>query len=215
MKQFRVITFLRNNSVLLFVVLFTVFIIPLFPQTQRALLYNIGYSFIFLLSIFSLERRSRLLTSGAIVAFIFVWIAQFFQLPQLGGLASFITMIFFTLVVIKLVAQIVRSQTVTPSVIFEAINGYLLIGLMFSLFVSLILKFNPDAFAVTNVTEEILPNVVYYTFVTLTTLGYGDIVPISAPAKSLAMFISISGQMYVAILMALLVGKYLSNNKQL
>ncbi len=214
MKQFRVITFLRNNSVLLFVVLFTVFIIPLFPQSRRALLYNIGYSFIFLLSIFSLERRSRLLTSGAIVAFIFVWIAQFFQLPQLGGLASFITMIFFTLVVIKLVAQIVRSQTVTPSVIFEAINGYLLIGLMFSLFVSLILKFNPDAFAVTNVTEEILPNVVYYTFVTLTTLGYGDIVPISAPAKSLAMFISISGQMYVAILMALLVGKYLSHNKQ-
>ena len=117
-------------------------------------------------------------------------------------------MTFFTFVVVRLVFQIARSERVDGTVILEAINGYLLIGLTFSLFVSLVLRFNPNAFHLTNMSEDSLTNFIYYTFVTMTTLGYGDIVPVSPAAKSLAILISISGQMYVAILIALLVGKY-------
>jgi hypothetical protein len=50
----------------------------------------------------------------------------------------------------------------------------------------------------------------YYSFVTLTTLGYGDITPISHPAKSLAMLEAIVGQMYIAVLIARLVGMHIS-----
>jgi voltage-gated potassium channel Kch len=49
---------------------------------------------------------------------------------------------------------------------------------------------------------------IYYTFVTFTTLGYGDIVPQTPVARSLAILISITGQIYIAIIIALLVGKF-------
>jgi ion channel len=48
----------------------------------------------------------------------------------------------------------------------------------------------------------------YYTFVSFTTIGYGDIVPRAAYTKSLAMLIGVSGQIYVAVIIAMLIGKY-------
>jgi len=52
---------------------------------------------------------------------------------------------------------------------------------------------------------------IYFSFVTMTTLGYGDIIPVSSLAKSITILVSISGQLYLAILVAMLVGKLLSN----
>jgi voltage-gated potassium channel len=54
----------------------------------------------------------------------------------------------------------------------------------------------------------------YFSFVTLTTLGYGDITPVSAFAKSVTIVIAISGQLYLTILVAMLVGKYLSISRK-
>ena len=48
----------------------------------------------------------------------------------------------------------------------------------------------------------------YYTFITYTTTGYGDFLPRSPLSKSLAMLIGVTGQLYVAIIIAMLVGKY-------
>ena len=53
---------------------------------------------------------------------------------------------------------------------------------------------------------------VYYTFITLTTAGYGDITPQLPLAQSLAMIIAVMGQFYVAVVVAILVGKYASKN---
>jgi len=52
----------------------------------------------------------------------------------------------------------------------------------------------------------------FFSFVTLTTLGYGDITPVSAPARSLAMVEAIVGQMYLAVLIARLVGIHISQS---
>jgi voltage-gated potassium channel Kch len=63
-------------------------------------------------------------------------------------------------------------------------------------------------------TLSYVSNYIYFGFVTLTTLGYGDVVPLTPAAKSLAIFTSITGQMYVAIIIAALVSKYLSQPKK-
>jgi hypothetical protein len=52
----------------------------------------------------------------------------------------------------------------------------------------------------------------YFSFITLTTLGYGDVTPVSALAKSLSIVIAIAGQLYMTILIAMLVGKYISSS---
>ena len=54
----------------------------------------------------------------------------------------------------------------------------------------------------------------YYTFMTFTTTGYGDIAPTHPISKSLAVLISVVGQLYVAVVIAMLVGKYASSIKQ-
>ena len=64
-----------------------------------------------------------------------------------------------------------------------------------------------------NFAGEALPqfhDYLYFSFVTVTTLGYGDITPANALAKSIVIVIAISGQLYLTVLVAMLVGKYLS-----
>ena len=53
----------------------------------------------------------------------------------------------------------------------------------------------------------------YFSFVTMTTLGYGDVTPVSSTAKSTTIIIAIAGQLYLTILVAMLVGKFLSKTK--
>ena len=58
--------------------------------------------------------------------------------------------------------------------------------------------------------ELTIMEALYYSFVTMTTLGYGDILPLSEQAKAITIILSILGPMFVAILIAMLVGKYAS-----
>jgi voltage-gated potassium channel Kch len=113
------------------------------------------------------------------------------------------------------ILQIARAKTVTPQVVMESINGYLLLGMSFSILIALVSIIDPNAFSFKHLAGQMNPsisyvsNYIYFGFVTLSTLGYGDVVPITPAAKSLAIFTSISGQMYVAIIIAALVSKYL------
>ena len=66
----------------------------------------------------------------------------------------------------------------------------------------------PGSFHLASGEELDLPRAVYYSFVTIATLGYGDIVPASHPARGLAILEAISGQMYLAVLIARLVALY-------
>jgi len=54
---------------------------------------------------------------------------------------------------------------------------------------------------------------IYFGFVTLTTLGYGDVTPVSPMARSMAVLIAITGQLYMTILIAMLVGKFLARSE--
>lgn len=99
----------------------------------------------------------------------------------------------------------------------EAIIIYLLIGLIFAMIISLIDHYDPKAFSFPNRTDTItvghLNDFIYFTFITLTTTGFGDIIPVEPYARSLTIFISITGQMYMAIIIAMLVGKYAASRQ--
>jgi hypothetical protein len=65
-----------------------------------------------------------------------------------------------------------------------------------------------------NISGEIQTlDAIYYSFVTMTTLGYGDLLPLREESRSLSILLSILGPMYVAILIAMLVGKYSSHSE--
>jgi voltage-gated potassium channel len=92
---------------------------------------------------------------------------------------------------------------------------YLLLGVLLSIINSLIYRFIPGSFnGISEVGEKVGVDMIYYTFVTLTTLGYGDITPEGATARAVAYLTAIIGQFYIAILVGMLVGLFLSNQSK-
>jgi hypothetical protein len=106
---------------------------------------------------------------------------------------------------------IYQSKTVTTEVLFAAIAVYLLLAVMWEFIYSLLALLQPGAF---NVPEGLVEGheqiFLYFSLVTITTLGYGDITPITEMATSLSVLESIIGQMYLVVVIAWLVGMHIS-----
>lgn len=204
------------NSLLLVSVIFATFILPVLSVQFQIVIFRPVYSLIYLAAILSLEKRRKdILVLFGLTLFL-EWISILFNWEGITTLAKGMSVLFFLVVVVSLIWQIAAAKRVDFDVILNAIVGYLLTGLIFTMFISYIMQHDPDAYNV-----SILPGTpgsiktgtsvpLYYSFVTLATLGYGDIVPLKPYTRSLATWITISGQFYIAIIISLLVGKFLS-----
>lgn len=198
-----------SNLLLLIVVFFFIFLIPFFPNNWHKILNPMTFSIIFLVSIFVLNSWRRTMFTIAVIAFITEWIAYWIHMPVLNFVSSLTNIIFFQIIVIKLIIQIAKSKIADSRVIFESINGYLMLGLLFTLWIAIAMQYDSGSFSF-QVEMPVVQDYIYFTFVTMTTLGYGDVTPLLPFARSLAILISISGQIYIAVIIAMLVGKYAS-----
>ena len=198
-----------SNILLLIFSFILVFLVSFFPEAIRRTSNNILFSAIFFLAIFSLKGkvRKRMLII-AIIAFITEWVAEIFKMDVLIYVSSLVNVVFFQIIVIRLIFQIARSKEVNAGIILESVNAYLLLGLMFTMLVTILHLYNPEALNFNNTNKVTFQDLIYYTFVTLSTLGYGDITPQEPIGKSLSILISVSGQLYIAIIIATLVGKF-------
>ncbi len=127
--------------------------------------------------------------------------------------------LFFTLITIVILRHILSIREVTFDTILGAICAYLILGIVWTMVYSLMELFTPGSFlhggesisvGFFGTQEPAISNFIYYSFVTLTTLGYGDITPNSSPAAALSSLEAITGQFYIAILIARFVGLYTS-----
>jgi voltage-gated potassium channel Kch len=105
------------------------------------------------------------------------------------------------------------ASNVSSATLICAVNSYLLIGLSLAMLFILLNLLAPNSFNLAG-NEDRFSTFVYYSFVTLTTLGYGDILPLTPVARSLATFTALFGQLYLVIIMAFLIGKYLNAKNQ-
>ena len=124
--------------------------------------------------------------------------------------------IFFLYLTIRLIRQVVRSTKVTKNTLYGALTGYLLIGIMGASIASTIERLVPGSFALSVQTNDYATQLqlfLYYSFITLSTLGYGDITTLTPAAQSLSIALSLMGQIYLTVLLAILVGKYISNQE--
>lgn len=92
--------------------------------------------------------------------------------------------------------------------IFAALDVYILVGFLFGVGYWNLHRLNAASFAGATAPEMGLSSCMYFSFVTIATLGYGDVVPLTAPARGLAVVEAISGQMYLTVLVARLVSLY-------
>ena len=130
--------------------------------------------------------------------------------------------LFLGYVIYVLLKFIFKSERVTEDTIFAALCVYLLMATLWALAYSLVGLADVDAFKYA-AGEDIAGNKMrfgalpaglefYFSVVTMTTLGYGDIIPMSPVAKSLATLQAVVGQLYLAVLVARLVGLHVAEN---
>lgn len=120
--------------------------------------------------------------------------------------------IVFAYAVAAILLYLIRQEEVTGDMIMAAASEYILIGFMFSDIYLLLESVYPGSFTLPDINVD-RSSFLYFSFVTLTTTGYGDILPVSVPARSFAMFEQITGQLFVALLVARLVGLYTMRKK--
>jgi hypothetical protein len=99
------------------------------------------------------------------------------------------------------------AGTVDRERILAALDTYLLAGLLFAVGYWTLDRVWPGSFGGTPSGLD-QPHAIYFSFVTIATLGYGDVVPVSEPARGLAIVEAVSGQLYLAVLVARLVSLY-------
>ena len=114
--------------------------------------------------------------------------------------------LFIAYVLALIFAFIARQQRVTQEVIMAAICGYFLLGLMWAFVYFFVESAMPGSFAFPWNISAANTNFVYFSFVTMTTVGYGDMLPLSNAARSLAVLEAVMGQLYLAVTIARLVG---------
>lgn len=204
-----------SNYGLLICLLFVLLVVPVMQWALADLMMDIGINLIILLSLGAVSnsrtRKGLFLMGGIIVA---IWIGILLNFPLLRMLAYLLTvwMLFSTIVVF--IKSVARRSEISEMLIVEAINGYLLLGLGFSILVTILSVVNPQSFTfsaqlVAQGGVDLVDSI-YFSFVTLATLGYGDLLPLTPLAKSVSIFIALCGQIYQVTIMAFLMGKLIS-----
>jgi len=108
---------------------------------------------------------------------------------------------------VTILGTVLRARSVRVEEIFAAIAAYLLLGFLWAFLYIICHHHTPQAFeGLGGVTDsDLSSHLTYYSFVTLTTLGYGEIVPTNALTRNLAVFEAVTGQLFIAVLLARLV----------
>jgi hypothetical protein len=159
-------------------------------------------------------RRRTLIIAGLLVvpAVAGKWIDHFQPDAIPPAVSQVCGLIFVIFVTAKLLQFVLRAPQVTSEVLCAGISGYLLLGLMWSFAYMMVSRAFPDsAFAFNSIPVKIpmTPfDAFYFSFITLSTVGYGDVTPLFHGARTLAAAEAITGTLYVAVLIARLVALY-------
>jgi hypothetical protein len=206
----------------LFLIVFIVALIVLGPFMEGFIglryFMDLFFSIIFIATIYAVSQKRYHIIIAAILmipALFAVWIPDIPTNNTPLTIGYICGLIVFAFAVISILNYIFTEETVTRQTISAAVAVYLLIALMWSFIYRLIENLYPASFAVAHAKLEGAENIyLYFSLVTITTLGYGDITPIGSQALSLAVLEAITGQIYLVVVVAWFVGLYVSRKSK-
>jgi hypothetical protein len=150
-----------------------------------------------------------------------LWLSKFVPDSRVSQIALIFLILFLVYSTAMIMFYVLSEQTVTIDTLSAAFSVFLLIGFVWGCVYGLLYLDTPDAFRLPELTPGsielgITPGVpmgilIYFSFVTLTTIGYGDVLPLAVSARSMAMLEAVVGHFYLAILIGRLVGLSTTN----
>lgn len=186
--------------------------LPVIGRYSMTLIFNL----FMLISVWSLTASTRIFRlgiwltvsiSGAIGLQVLTGESQFLELSAL------LLMLTFCIISCFIAAKnVFTMHKVNLSSLIGAFCVYLLLGLIWALLYRLLLLFDWGSLTgnITADEQTLFADLLYFSFVTLASLGYGDIVPVGGMTKTFAYLEAITGQFYLAVMVASLVGVFIS-----
>jgi len=213
MKSMSTLKNIPSHTFLFLGIFVFVFIYPLMDVTTvfefvGPLSYSIIISSILSIVGRSERKKSKALYYLVVLSILFIWLLYFIELPLIRYVSFVFNIIVFMMAFSRMIGQILASKEVTIKVVLEAINGYLLLGVMLTLTNVLLWQLNHDSFS--NISSGMV-DLTYFSFISITTIGYGDISPQTDIAKLVSVFFGLASQLYLTIIIALIIGKFLNN----
>jgi voltage-gated potassium channel len=208
--------FFTANTLLLLLLCFTIFGVTLLPEAWYRTSYSILINLVLICIIFCLDKAHQIFSNITVTILVILLNIAFFTRAQLmNAISDGLNGLFFLFAFTRLLKQVAASRVVTTKVITQSVSCYLLLGLVFSIAVSRVEFLQPGAFSFP--ADEMgsfqgrFYDQLYFSFITMGTVGYGDLLPKTPFAKSFSTLIGVAGQLYVAIIISMLIGKFSSS----
>jgi hypothetical protein len=215
----------HKYEILLAAQLLLSFVSPLFSSTPlSSTVLDITISIVFITAIYVISSTRKHFIIGMILmvpTLILTWGVKIYHQETLEFIALFGSVFFFCYIAWLILVDIFRTRMVTFDIIAAGISVYLFFGNICGFIYAIISRLDPNAFSIPEATASYVgdsignvSSAMYFSFVTLTTLGYGDITPINDFARSLAYLEAAMGQIYLTVLIASLVGIHISTSNR-
>ncbi len=173
---------------------------------------NMASTIVFVLGVYTAGRNKRnviILILLGLPWFLSEWV--FTKSPE----TIFASMLFFLFITGTITDHILRSEEVSTDTLYGAVCVYLLLGLLWASIYGFLEYISPGIIFVTNnsdVVKHLTTNeIIYYSYTTLTTLGYGDVTALTSEGRIASVLEAIVGQLFLAFLVARLVAIYTAN----
>ena len=205
---------------LLIAQLLFIFMMPFVSETTRGTFFRYLGLFAILaagLYVASKDRQERWISMVILIPVLFAWLTPGLLPHPIDEVLRYLTpAICFGFTAFVVIREVYRHDRVTTDTILGAINVYLLIAFAFMFLHAAVLMVRPDAYLIagqplleffrSTPDSQGFSAMLYFSFTTLTTLGYGDIVPTTGFARLVTSAESVTGQLFVAIIIGRLVG---------
>jgi hypothetical protein len=224
----RILFVITNNYAFLLVgLIFLFLLIPslrMFPELRGDTLFMrvailLGFSAMMQIGIWSLQKRKRIfrLGMGLSTMSLMLAVVAYFHRSRTADVSESLVVLLFSIVSAFVTARdVFKGNRIDRNMLYGAVCVYLLIGLIWAILYKLVIEFWPPGFTGLEVDGGTIDfdNLLYFSFVTLASLGYGDITPVAPLARTLAYFEVVTGQFYIAIMVAGLVSNYLEERRE-
>ncbi|WP_224485378.1 potassium channel family protein [Robertkochia aurantiaca] len=129
--------------------------------------------------------------------------------PLLISRNLILSLLYLTLMV-EIIKQIIHIRKVDSQIVFAMFSGYVTLGTIGFLILENFIMIDPLSMQFNMISGDVQSgDILYFSFITLLTIGYGDIIPLSEATQRTAILIGMSGQFYLTVVIALIIGKHL------
>ncbi|MCY1723321.1 ion channel [Prolixibacteraceae bacterium Z1-6] len=132
------------------------------------------------------------------------------NIPKIGLLFFSVYIIYFLFLSVEVYRQILKTKDVDIGMIAAVLCGFIILGLIGGYVFSIIEIMHPNSF--NNLTEGLggMSDLIYFSFITIISIGYGDITPATDIAQKMSLFFGLIGYFYGVVVIGIIMGKYIS-----